>query len=116
MTSERILAVGKIINGDTHVRVAVIETDSLALAAIGFGRRLYESGASRSACVNQHEEAGWQEAEYEDTAAAWDDDLRMELSLQPPLPPLQQIIDFAAEADEYEAWIEDNIWHSRGGW
>jgi hypothetical protein len=111
MASQRILAVGKIINGNTEFRVAaVIETDSLVYAAINFGRSLYAAGASRSACVNENEEIGYDEAEWEHYQE------QMMAQDAAALPALQEFIDFVAEAEELEDAIDDNIWHSRGGW
>lgn len=63
------------------------------------GRYLYEAGFTRSACRNQDEEAG-----YDAAAGA------------PVDGWLQQEIDYAGELEDYEEWVEDNIWHSRGGW
>ena len=72
----------------------------MVLAAMSYGHHLYELGASRSACRNQDEEAGWDEA----------------ASAAMQRPPLQEMIDFAAELEEYRDWIEDEEWHRRGMW
>jgi len=75
----------------------------IILTDIGWGRALYERGISRSACRNQDEEAGWDEAAIAGMV----------------LPPLQDVIDYAAELQELldaREDMEDNIWHSRGGW
>jgi len=111
MATERILAVGKIVNGNTEFRVAaILETDNLVYAGINFGRSLYLTGASRSACVNENEQIGYDEAEWEAYQAQM---MALEAA---QLPPIQDFIDFVAEAEELEDAIEDNIWHSRGGW
>jgi hypothetical protein len=108
MANERILAVGKVVKGDLHLQIAP-RGDSLvpsvpfgtSLAAIDFGRRLYEAGASRSACVNEYEGIGYDEAEHEATTV---------------LAPLQDMIDYAAELQELLDAREDDMWHARGGW
>lgn len=79
--------------------VQSIDRNAILLAALEQGRAYYERGWSRSACRNQDEEAGY------DAAAGL------------PLEGfLQTTIDYAAELEELQDGIEDNIWHSRGGW
>jgi hypothetical protein len=34
----------------------------------------------------------------------------------PPLPPLQDAIDYAAELAEYREWIADQDYHRSGNW
>lgn len=54
------------VNGSTITRFAPLPyADSLMLAAMCFGRGLFEQGSPRSACRNQHEEAGYDEAAAE---------------------------------------------------
>src|SRR5262245_28624177 len=64
MASQHILAVGKMNGGSVDLRVALLpKTDDTVLAAMAFGARLYEAGAARSACINQDELAGYDEAD-----------------------------------------------------
>lgn len=83
----RILAVGTMRNGDTDVRVAPYQDGDRTLAAQDFGRRLWEAGASRAACITEDEQIGYDCAEWE-----------------------------AQELEDYLSDIDDrNIWR-RGGW
>lgn len=118
MASTHILVVGKMRNGSSDLRVALPpKTDDSVLAAIDFGRRLFESGASRSACITEDEGIGYDEAEWE---------AYQEVMMGPRgLPeaehlldgkPLQQLIDEAAELEELIEGMEDEEWHRRGQW
>ena len=69
------LAVGKISAGHLDIQVAPTSGSDIALAAMWFGRQLYDLGAPRSECCNQHEEAGYTEAEYEALALELEDDM-----------------------------------------
>lgn len=61
-----LLAVGKIANGTREIRVAPRPANpDIVLAAMSWGRQLFHDGASRIACRNQHEEAGFDEAAAE---------------------------------------------------
>jgi len=98
------IAAGKIVGGSLTMKVACPPLrnktrQDYILAAIEEGRYIYERGWSRSNCRNQDEEAGWDEAQ---AAAA--------------LPPLQAVIDHAAELQELQDDMEDRLWHSRGEW
>ena len=74
-----ILAVGRMTSAGWEMcTVQILTTDSLILASIAYGRRLYEGGQARSLCINQDEEAGWDEGEADAIAA---------------LAPLQDLID-----------------------
>lgn len=74
------------------MRVAPRTTEE-ALAAIQYGRLLYEAGQSRTHCHNQLEMSGWDEADA-DCAAA--------------LEPLQDYIDHPYRASiDYEAELAD---------
>lgn len=75
MATLYILAVGKITAGHLDIRVASTSGSDMALAAMSFGRQLYGLGAPRSECLNQHEEAGYTEAEYEALALELEDDI-----------------------------------------
>jgi hypothetical protein len=119
MASTHILAVGTISQGSVLMRVAPYADGDRVLAAISFGRRLYEAGASRSACINQDEVAGWDEADAE----AFDAMLRQESlyamsivqdgALQAPrgFP-----IDYAAELQELEDDMMDREYWRYGQW
>lgn len=63
MATLTILAVGRVVGGQVHLRVAppVIHSDT-QLAAVSYGRRLFNDGAARTACIGIHELAGWDEA------------------------------------------------------
>ena len=75
MATLYMLAVGKISAGHLDIQVAPLSGTDIGLAAMSFGRQLYGLGASRSACLNQHEEAGYTEAEYEALAVELEDDI-----------------------------------------
>ena len=72
----------------------------MVLAAMSYGHHLYELGASRSACRNQDEEAGWDEA----------------ASAAMQRPPLQEMIDFAAELQELQDDMDDRAFWGSGQW
>ena len=87
MASQRILATGSIMAGsDIQWNIAPVVED-FRHDDQDLGRILFESGCSRFACLNEDELIGYD-------LAAWE----------------------AAELEEYIDDIEDNIWHSRGGW
>lgn len=117
MAATYIMASGKITGGSLTMRIALppIQTPSrtdLLLAAIAAGRRLYETGASRSQCRNQDEEAGWDAAAVADAASSD----AVGSGSMPVDGFLQATIDYAAELEMLQDGMEDNIWHSRGGW
>jgi hypothetical protein len=74
--------------------------------AISVGRRLFELGAPKSACLDEDEIAGWQQAE-EDVYAA---------GMAAADGTLQQMIDAAAELEDQIEGRLDDEWHSRGQW
>jgi hypothetical protein len=75
MATLYMLAVGKISAGHLDIQVAPPNGTDIALAAMSFGRQLHGLGALRTACLNQHEEAGYTEAEYEALALELEDDI-----------------------------------------
>jgi hypothetical protein len=80
------------------MRVACPPIEAIILTDIGWGRALFEKGVSRSACRNQDEEAGWDEAAI----------------VVMTLPPLQLLIDYAAELQELQDAMDDEEFIRRG--
>jgi hypothetical protein len=101
MAAIRMIVCGKIRGGEIYMRVAP-RTTAEAVAAIQYGRMLYEAGQSRTHCHNQLEMSGWDEADA-DCAAALD--------------PLQAYIEEADDTflDVME-YHEELDWNRRGGW
>jgi hypothetical protein len=99
MAAIRMIICGKIRAGEIYMRVAPRTTEE-AVAAIQYGRMLFESGQSRTHCHNQLEMSGYDEAEADCVAA---------------LTPLQDAsVDYEAEASDYEDYMEEVAW-IRGG-
>jgi hypothetical protein len=82
------------------MRIACPPIEAIILNDIDWGKRLYERGVSRSACRNQDEMAGWDEAAIEVMT----------------LPPLQLLIDYGAELQELQDDMEDRLFWAQGGW
>lgn len=105
MAATIVWASGKIVGGSLTMKVACpplreATRQEIILTDIGWGRALYERGVSRSACRNQDEMAGWDEAAI--------------AAMQ--LPPLQDMIDYGAELQDLEdARLDVEFWRS-GQW
>lgn len=72
---KQIIAVGKVIDGDVYLHVA-LWNDSEVTAAQLKGGRLYRAGDPRSHCLNEYERSGYDQAadttDYEDYLADLD--------------------------------------------
>ena len=102
MATSYIIASGKIAAGIMTMNIALppVHRNDQLLIDLEHGAMLYEQGYSRSYCANQDEQAGYDAAAGLPVADGW----------------LQHEIDYAAELEDLNEGMEDNIWHARGGW
>lgn len=97
------MAVGKFEQGLRTLRVAPRPANAdVVLAAMGWGRRLFDQGEPRYHCLNEHEQAGYDEAYAEFEAR-----VQHELSIDDTFED--------EENDLSEARLDEEFWAS-GRW
>lgn len=111
-----LLAVGKIANGHSDLRVAPRPVSpDIVLAAMSWGRQLFVDGAPRTACRNHHERVGWDEAADEVDALLAEVFAKPGLGIEDSAGSFD-LFDYAGELDDLiEGRLDNEDW-AAGRW